>query len=65
MAVGAQTPIAIPDEGWIAIRRAGKLLFEYHPEQSLVRVVRRQRPFVVDLRQYSPPLAKKRTVVLK
>lgn len=65
MNVGAQTPITIPDVGWIAIRRAGKLLFEYHPEQSLVRVVRRQRPFVVDLRQYNPPLAEKRTAVLK
>jgi len=33
------------------VRQAGKLLFEYHPERELVRVVQRKRPFVVDLRR--------------
>ncbi len=42
----------VPADGWVAVRQAGKLLFEYHPERELVRVVRRQRPFVVALKKY-------------
>jgi hypothetical protein len=40
----------VPEKGWVTVRRDGKLLFEYHPELELVRVVRRKRPFVVDLK---------------
>lgn len=42
----------VPNDGWVAVRQAGKLLFEYHPERELVRVVQRKRPFVVDLKGY-------------
>jgi hypothetical protein len=44
--------IEVPEKGWVAVRQAGKLLFEYHPELELVRVVQRKRPFVVDLKGY-------------
>jgi len=44
--------IEVPEKGWVPVRRAGKLLFEYHPELELVRVVQRKRPFVVDLKGY-------------
>ncbi len=48
-----ETAVAdVPADGWVAVRQAGKLLFEYHPERELVRVVKRQRPFVVDLKGY-------------
>ncbi|MBK8987369.1 MAG: hypothetical protein IPM39_15050 [Chloroflexi bacterium] len=48
-----ETAVAdVPADGWVAVRQAGKLLFEYHPERELVRVVKRQRPFVVDLTTY-------------
>ena len=40
----------VPADGWVAVRQAGRLLFEYHPERELVRVVKRKRPFVVDLK---------------
>ncbi|MBP6471235.1 MAG: hypothetical protein KBE23_06560 [Chloroflexi bacterium] len=40
----------VPADGWVAVRQAGKLLFEYHPERELVRVVQRKRPFVADLK---------------
>jgi len=50
-----ETAVAdVPADGWVAVRQAGKLLFEYHPERELVRVVQRKRPFVVDLRGYRP-----------
>lgn len=44
--------VDVPEKGWVSVRRDGKLLFEYHPELELVRVVRRKRPFVVDLKRY-------------
>ncbi|MCA9936241.1 MAG: hypothetical protein H6662_15570 [Ardenticatenaceae bacterium] len=47
-----QTVEDVPQEGWVAVRQGGKLLFEYHPERELVRVVKRQRPYVVALRGY-------------
>lgn len=49
---GDSDGVEVPEEGWVAVRRGGKLLFEYHPELELVRVVRRKRPFVVDLKGY-------------
>ncbi|MBK7918406.1 MAG: hypothetical protein IPJ94_19545 [Chloroflexi bacterium] len=57
-----ETAVAdVPADGWVAVRQAGKLLFEYHPERSWSGVVRRQRPFVVDLKgirlSYSMPSA--------
>ncbi len=46
-----ETAVAdVPADGWVAVRQAGKLLFEYHPERELVRVVQRKRPFVVELK---------------
>jgi len=44
----------VPADGWVAVRQASKLLFEYHPERELVRVVKRKRPFVVDLKRVRP-----------
>jgi len=50
-----ETAVAdVPADGWVAVRQAGKLLFEYHPERELVRVVQRKRPFVVDLKRVRP-----------
>jgi hypothetical protein len=44
--------VEVPEKGWVPVCQAGKLLFEYHPELELVRVVQRKRPFVVDLKGY-------------
>jgi len=50
-----ETAVAdVPADGWVAVRQAGRLLFEYHPERELVRVVKRKRPFVVDLKGIRP-----------
>lgn len=47
VSVRVRTPPQIND--WQEIRRDGKLLFEYHPVQHLVRIVRGGRRYVVEL----------------
>jgi len=49
MSVGAPTPDqkrpshshAVPQFGWVQVRRRGKLLFEYHPGLNWVRIKQR------------------------
>ena len=44
-------------EGFLEIRRGGRLLFQYDPERGLVRIKPKGRPVeLVDLRQYGLPL---------
>ena len=53
MSVGAPTyrpgKTAVNDGNWLAVRRDGKLLFEYNPENGAIRLRRWGRTFVVDL----------------
>lgn len=40
---------AVSGDGWIPVRRDGKLLFEYDPKSGMIRLRRWGRVFVVDL----------------